>query len=483
MSQVIAPDPQVTCPQTAVLERIPLLQKVTFSVGVSTENVAVGFLTGALWMPYFNIGLGISPTLLGIVLMILLIWNAFIDPFVGNISDNARTRWGRRKPFLIAGAILTACVYPLFWNMPATLGEFPRILYLIGVGIVFFTCFSLWAMPYYALQLELTPNYDERTRLASWMTFFGKVSALLGSWLLAFLTGSWFINPATGKGDIVIGMKTACWIIAGLILVCGLLPAFFVKERHFESENSLKPREPLWQSIRESASCKPLWSLIGITFLMVFGSVAVTGLGQYVGIYYLFHGDLAAAAVVSGWKGSVIVVTGILLIPAWSWLAVRFDKRNVLFCMIGFTLVGHVMGYFFLDPANPYLTLIPGVFESSAISAVWLLIPSMKADTADYDELQTGRRREGSLNAFFSWFFKASLSCATGASGLLLELSGFSVKHAEQVDGVISRMIGIYILFPAVLWALALLLTYWYPLDRAGMAEIRSRLEARRGVV
>jgi len=460
-------------------ERIPLLQKLMFSAGINMDYAATGLLTGVLWMPYFNIGMGISPATLGLVLMILLAWNAFLDPVIGNLSDNVRTPWGRRRPFMAAGAILTGCVYLMFWHMPSGLQDTGKALYLIVVGIVFFTSYSLWSMPYYGLQLELTPNYDERTRLAGWMAFFGKASSLAGGWVLAIVTGRLFINPATGKGDILIGMKSGSWVIAGVIIIFGLLPAIFVKERY--NCQSQKLSDPLWNSIKESFQCKPLWSLIGISFFLVLGSVSVGSLGQYLSIYYIFDGDLPAASIVGGWKATVLAVTGILSIPVWAWLGERFDKKIMVISMLIFSMVGHLMNFFCIRPDMPYLQIVPAVFESGAIAAVWLFIPSMKADTADYDELRTTRRREGSINSFYSWFIKAALTCAMGLGGVVLEVSGFTSKHIHQPPEVLSRMFGYYLTLPIVIWGIALIFGLFYPLSRSRMTEIRIELEVRRG--
>lgn len=464
-------------------DRIPLFQKIMFAVGGNTDYMAMGLLTNVLWMPYFNIGMGISPSSLGIVLAILLTWNAFCDPVIGNISDNARTRWGRRRPFIAAGAVVAACIYPLLFHIPAGFSEPQKLIYLVLVGITYFTAYSIWAMPYYGLQMELTPNYDERTRLTSWMAVFATLSSLAGGWMLAFATSRWFINPATGRGDILIGMKFFCWFIAGGIMLFGLLPALFVKERVYDKEAKRQPREPFLQSVKDSARCKPLWFLIGITFFMLLGSSSVAALGQYVNIYYIFNGDISAATIVTGWKATVLVTAAIILIPVWARLGEKFDKKTVVVAMISFTMIGHLSNYLCMRPDMPYLQIISGLFESAAISAVWLFVPSMKADTADVDELHTGRRREGSINSFFSWFYKASLTCAACGSGAVLQWSGFTSKIIAQPPAVLHRMFLMYLLLPIGIWSIAIVIAGFYPLGRRRMGEIRAELEARRGVI
>lgn len=452
-----------------------------FSAGMNTEYVATGLMTSVLWMPYFNIGMGISPMLLGVVLMILRAWDAISDPIVGNISDNARTRWGRRRPFMVVGAVLTAVMYPLFWHMPGGLGALAQGAYLVGVGMLFFTSFTFWAMPYYGLQLELTPNYDERTRLASWMALFSKISSLAGGWVLALATSSLFTNPETGKGDILIGMRTISWVIAGAILVFGLLPPLFVKERYYNARAAKQPGQPIWQSVKDSARNRPLWLLIGISFLLVFGTMSVATLQQYLNIYYVFDGDLSAASVIAGWRMTAVIVTGVLSIPVGAWLSERFDKKAMVIAVLCTGIIGVQLNYIFMRPDMPYLQLIPAVLESGAYSGMWLFLPSMKADTADYDELHTSRRREGSINSFYSWFIKLSLTCAMGVGGFILHISGFDAKIGSQPPEVISRMFGLYLTLPVVIWGLAIVCAWKYPLNRKVMAEIRGTLESRRG--
>lgn len=461
-------------------DRIPLREKLLFSVGENASYLGQGLMIGVLWLPYFNIGMGLDPVALTFVLMLLRAWDGCCDPFIGNFTDNARTRWGRRRPFILLGAVLCGALYPLFWHVPTGLGENGTLVYITIIGLLFFTADSIWGMSYYGLQMELTPNYDERTRLSGWMAFFSKIARLSGGWVLALVTGAWFINEATGKGDILIGMKTVSWYIAGLIIFFGALPAFFVKERFKIQDLATRPRTSFWKSVRESSRCAPLWSLIGISFFMILGSMSLGSLSQYINIYYIFDGDLAAASVVAGWKTTVLVITGIALIPFWTKLGERFDKRSMVMSMIAFSMLGHLANYFCLRPEMPYLQIIPSVFESGAISAVWLFLPSMKADTADYDELKTHCRREGSINSFFSWFIKFSGTLSIGAGGLVLSLSGFVTKATHQPPEVLQSMLNLYLFLPLAIWAFGLVIAYYYPLSRGRMLTIRAELEARR---
>lgn len=497
----------------AASDRIPTFQKLCFAAGVNTDYVSTSLLVGTLWMPVFNIGFGISPVTLGVILMIFRFWDAITDPVMGNISDNAQTRWGRRRPFMFVGAILTALVYPFFWYMPHLWSESAKSVYLTVTGLVFFTTFTFWSMPYYGMQLELTPSYDERSRLTAWTAFFGKLFWLCAGWFMPLVMiighlalgeptsltgkGSFFLRyleplqpwlaalpgVEAGTKPIVAGMRIACWLVVVATLVFGLLPALFVKERYYKAVSKKQPREPFWRSIKESFSCGPLWILIGTSFLLSLGTSSVLTLGQYVNYYYVNHGDLTMGTVIGGWKTTTTVVVGLASLPLLVKLGERLDKRRITLIVLGLTIFGHALNYFCMTPRYPYLQIVSGVFEAYAMGAFWMFLPSMKADVADYDEFHTQRRREGSINAFYSWFLKVAGTLALGAGGLVLQFTGFDAKAASQPPEVLDRMFHLYLLLPIPLWILAIIIFWRYPLGRARAEQIREALEARRGTM
>jgi GPH family glycoside/pentoside/hexuronide:cation symporter len=368
-------------------------------------------------------------------------------------------------------------------------------------------------MPYYGLQLELTPNYDERTRLTVVMTFVGKILSFFAGWAFVAIVfvgtiakgdlssvedkPEWVqsmvasIQPllTTFAGDhlddkpIVLGMKILCWFFAAMLLVFGIMPALFVKERYYDKEACKQKPESFWKSMKESATCKPLWSLISVSFFLVMGYASIGGLGTYVIIYYVCDGDMLQAGVITGLKGSVLAVTGIALLPFFTWLGEKLDKRKAVMLMLMTCIFGHLLNYFLMTPEMPYLQIVSGFFEATAIGAVWLFLPSMKADVADWDEVDTKRRREGSINAFYSWFIKTSLVLSMGIGGAVLEYSGYNASLEHQATEVVDKMFHLYLILPTIIWCIALLSVWFYPLSRERAASIRKELEDRRGYV
>ncbi len=465
-------------------DRVPFWQKAAYGIGGPMDWLTVGIATSMLWIPVFNIGYGINPGILGLLLVLHRGWDAIADPLMGNISDNTRSRWGRRRPYILVGGLLTTILMPFLWRPPTQFGEIGILIYLGIFGILLFTSFTIWAMPYYSLMMEMTPNYDERTRVAAVRAFFTQFSILIGGWVMAAATSSYFANPETGEPDIANGMKTVSIYLSLIVIFMAVIPAIFVKERYYEKEARQQEKTKLLEGLKESLSIRPFWILIGVVFFQMFG-LGVTGtLGLYVNMYYINEGEVAAASMIEGWKATASMIAGIFSVFFWTWVCERLDKKWALMIILGLGFIGAGLNLICLTPEYPYLQLVPTIFYAAVIGAVWMIVPSMVADVLDYDELKTGKRREGSVNSVFSWFLKIGMTAAAGLSGFVLHWTGFNVDLGnEQPEEVIQKMLMSFILIPIVFWFIAMLLTWIYPLTRGKMNEIRKELEERRGKV
>jgi GPH family glycoside/pentoside/hexuronide:cation symporter len=460
-------------------ERVPVRDKLILGGSGLNSFIVNNIVTGVLWMPVFNIGFGINAAVLGIVAMIFKAWDAFLNPFVGNLSDNTRTRWGRRRPYIVAGGIATAVLLPLVWWMPEDLGTNWMVAGLIIFGLLLYSAYTVWNIPFEALTMELTPNYDERTNIMAYIAFFGKVIGLLGGWTLAFVTSSLFAGP-DGEPDIIAGVRVASIIFAVVFLVAGVAPGIFIKERNYEKLIVSQDREPFLQSMRETASIGPLWFLIGMIFMNLLGIVSISGLGYYINIYFVNAGDIAGASWIEGWRNTAMFAVGILSIPFWRWFSQLFDKKVAMYFILSMTICGHLLNYWCLNPDLPYLLIIPSVLYSGVGSAIWMISPSMKMDVADYDELKTGRRREGSINAVFSFTLTLAVTLSTGLGGIVLELTGFDESIKRQAPEVLDRMFHTYLFLPVVFWLVSILFLWLYKLNRKEVDDIKNELREQR---
>lgn len=463
-------------------DKVPVSQKLAYAAGSSVEMLTNASV-GPMWMPVFNIGFGISPAHLSLIQVIYRMWDAITDPVIGNLSDNTRTKWGRRRPYIFIGAILTALTTPLLWRLSPNWSEMGMIIYIILIGLLFHTSLSIWAMPYNSLMLEMTPNYDERTRVSGYRTVFMKFGVLVGSWILPFAASPYFGNPATGEPDLVRGVQIISIALGLGTIMLGVLPAIFIPERYYAKEASKQAKEPLWQGIKDSFSLKPMWILIGIVVFQVFGNGLTAAMGFYINLYYVNAGKLGDAAVIEGFKGSTAFIVGLAAVPFWIWVCEKLDKKWTLMIIVGSGFVALALNLACITPSYPYLQIVPAVFYASVTASIWLILPSMLADIIDFDEVKTFRRREGNINAVFSWFFKLGSTVAMGLSGFILEWTGFDSKLGIQPEAVLNKMLFLYIALPAIFWIIAVVLISIYPLNRKAMSEIRSDLEARRGTV
>jgi len=462
-------------------DRVPTPWKVAYGAAGMTEQL-VGMITKQMFNPVFNIGLGISPAVIGVVLMSYRLWDAVTDLLFGNISDNARTRWGRRRPFIVIGGVLTGLAMPLLWQASPNWSQGTIIAYMVVMGMLLYSCFTLWSMPYYSLGMEMTPDYDERTRIVSWRAFFSKTTVLLGGWLLALASLPVFSRDPSGAPDIARGMRFLGWGIGAIIVVVAILPGLVVRERYYEAVKS-RPRVNLWQSLRATGRCRPFLLVMGVYVCQTLGSSLVASLGLYLNIYYVCGGDLKTASVIQGVKSTVIFLPGLLSVPFWVWVCEKLGKKAALRLTILMGFVANLLVLVCYTPEHPYLQIVPQIFLSSFGSALWMIIPSMQADIVDHDELHTGQRREGGFASISSWVGKFSSTITTGLSGFIIVWCGFDLAKygAQQPPEVLRTMLRWYVFLPAPFWCAALLMLHFYPITSPVAHDIRRQLEERRG--
>jgi GPH family glycoside/pentoside/hexuronide:cation symporter len=233
-------------------DRVPLGQKLAYGAGNMVEHLTV-HIPLAIFMPVFNIGLGLDPIILGMMLASWRIYDAILDPIMGAISDNTRSRWGRRRPYIVAGSILTALFFPLMWWVPVQSSETFKYVWIFLSGLLVYAGFTVWATPYYSLQLEMTPDYNERTNVSAYRAFAGKLITMAGSWVLAIASSGMFAD-ASGEADIPNGMRWVSLGMAALMIGVGVLPGFFNRERYYEGEASKQDKQKFWPSLKQTIS-------------------------------------------------------------------------------------------------------------------------------------------------------------------------------------------------------------------------------------
>lgn len=456
---------------TPASERIPWRDKLIFTSGVITASQSVDIFNRML-TPVFQITLGVSPIALGLIQTIMRAWDAITDPLVASWSDNTRSRWGRRRPFIFVGGILIAMIFPLLWLPSESWGADKTAVYLGIMALIFITAHTIYNIAYEALGVELTADTNERTRLYAFRGYFPPILGLGGGWLYAFIQSDYFNGPMHG-------MRTVAWVLTALFLATALWPAIYLRERK-PAEVAQQQKIPLLKSMRAAFSNR---AFLCIGAVQLVGQLAANAFGQfalYAQIYVLYGGSTKSGAILSGWISLVHFVVFMTSIGIGAKLAQRYSKRTVLLIGAGFTFVAGLSKLVIYNPNYPYLALLSPVLSAPANAIGAFIISAMMADVAFYDQWKTGQRREGIYTGTASWLYKASLSLSGVLSGALLVAIGFdqSLGGAQSDFTKTWLVLGMVLggCLPAIITAVAML---FYPLTPAVMEQCRRDIEER----
>lgn len=431
----------------------------------------------SLAIPVYQMVLGVNPALLGLVLAIPRFWDALSDPIVGMISDNCHSRFGRRKPIILLGAGLQALAFGLIWMVPGGLSQGATIAYLVVTLLLFYTCYSIYSVPLWSLSYEMTPDYQERTRVQAFGAFFGKIGELTYSW--AF----WVANLAI-FGSFITGIRAVGWAIGlGFMGLLGAVPGLFVRERFFHKTEK-QPRVRLAPAFQAAFSNRAFTVLVGLTVCQVLAGMLASNIDYYIIVYYMSGGDVVEGTKWKAILSTAYAILGIGMIYPVNWLANRLGKGATLRIIFGLVLVGSLGKWFFFRPGHPWLILLDPLLCGPVWTALNVLTPSMLADVCDDDELRHGLRREGLLGSLFSWIRKTGYALAFFGSGVALTITGFDAHlGGGQSPGTILGM-RLLLAVSTGVWAIAaLVLLAFYPLTKRRAYEVRDALEARRGAV
>jgi len=396
--------------------------------------IALFNIAGQLMGLIGNIGLGLSAFWLGVIMIFPRLWDAVSDPVMGHLSDNTRTRWGRRRPYIFVGGLLVAISFAGMWWVPDGIGEWGQLAFILGGLLIFFTACTLFEIPHGALGMEMSKDPHERTRLFSSKSFFGNLFAMGTPWLL-FFAGLEIVR-GTG-GTLVDGMRYASLFIAVIMLPLIVWWFFGTREPGYASTQN-QERTQFWANMQVAIRNKTFLCLVLIIFTLAMGFNFVGLFNYYISIYYLYGGDQYAAGALLGINGMVWAVTGLLAVFPLNWISPRIGKRQTLMLAISLMCIAQLSKIVCYNPENPYLVIIPTVLLSMGMLMFFTLGASMVGDICDEDELNTGTRSEGSYYSVYWWFIKMGTAFASFVTGALLVATQFNEtqsKHSAELFG------------------------------------------------
>jgi GPH family glycoside/pentoside/hexuronide:cation symporter len=369
---------------------------------------------------------------------------------------------------------------------------------------IFIPMMSCFYTPYQSLGAELTPDYYERTRVFSWRLAIQKVPELamfyaqqfstLAVWtwandaptgLRALLTSSaaWR-SGSEGKPNILLGAQVYFGILGALMVVSGVIVFALVRERYYGKLAKKQEKVSIRATLYEALSCRPFRIQLAMVLAFQMGTNMVGTLGYYDTVYYVCRGNVAEGARWNFMMGIAGMLLGFLGLPIYGAVAHRLGKIRAMMLVLASALFVFVGTWWCYDPARPWLQPLASGFIAFVGAGFNMLDGSIGADVMDYDELESGKRREGAFTACKSWIMKMGMALGALASGQILANTGFDARlGASQSEHALFMIRFLLAAVPLGGILVALVAVRRLSLSAETMADIRRRLEARRGAV
>ncbi|MGA2440181.1 MAG: MFS transporter [Tepidisphaeraceae bacterium] len=485
MAQILAATNPISQPR----DRIPVLTKIAYSLGTALDMWGLWLYPGVAFA-VFNIYLGVKPELVGLALTLIRVYDAISDPVVGWISDNFRSKYGRRRPFILVSGILCGLGLPaLFlvsphWSDIQFLHVSAVFWYMLFSSMIYIPIFSTFTVPYNSLANELTPDYEERTSLMTYKSAIQKIFEIGNFYGLRFTTLAWFLVPGTHKTNTLLGVQVYTSILGALMAIFAIIMFFSVKERYYETiVVKTTERVPLRSSFYETLKCQPFRMMMCMGGAFTLGTSMVGTLGLYATIYYVCAGNTDLGYQWNFWMGIAYMIGGFIGAPALNRVAYFIGKRAAVIVAACIGILGFGGSWYLYTPAIPWLQTVASGTMAFAGAGLWMLSGSIGADVIDYDELTTGKRREGSFTGCAQYIFKLGNSGGSFLAGLILTWVGFKSSLGAQSPHTVFWIRAMLASIPVAGLLLVIFFILRVPLTKKICQEIRTTLEARRGKV
>ncbi len=402
-----------------------------------------------LLLVYMTDTLAISAALAGAALFAPRLLDVVTDPLMGLLSDRTKSRWGRRRPYFLLGALVTSLALALLFNCPDFASVPARLAYVVGFYVVMQLGVTIFMVPYYALPAELSSDPHERTKLMSTRAAFSFCGGLLGGALAPKLIA------LGGGGQDGYSMMS---VVIGFICGAAFVYAFFGtrKAQLIEEETTALP---IIEQFKVALSNRPfrIFMLSFIAYLCSFGC--------FVASIPYYAGNILGRDEILGTIWLSVNVPAIASIPFWTLATRRWEKHQVLVAALG--LMALTSAALFLDQGELSvllsITVLLGIGFGGSQVACWAMLP----DIIQWDYVQSGVQRGGIFAGCMTAFEKTGLALGGLLTGALLATTGYVESTTGDAVQPASALTGIKLAIgaaPAVLYALAAALIAAYPL-------------------
>ena len=461
--------------------RVPTLQKIAYGVGMLGNQMFPAAL--GIFMVVLVQGLGMDPVLWGILFFLPRLSDALTDPVMGFISDNTKSRWGRRRPYIFIGAIIAGLSYIFMWQLSPENSQTYNFIYFLLMAFVFYLGLTIFATPYVAMGYEMSSDFHERTRLMA-------VAQWIGQWAWVIVPWFWVLIYDTDiYPDAVAGARNlAIWVGLGCLLLA-MVPAVFCKTQPVDPEsleelsaaNFKSNIASLVKGFGDTLKLRPFRQICLATFLVFNAFNTVAGMSWFIIVYYMNKGDTGAAGTWPTWFGTgSALATCFLVIPIVTFLSQKLGKKNAFLISQGISVIGYMCFWWCFKPSNPWLMFLPLPLFSFGIGGLFTIMMSMTADVCDLDELNTGARREGAFGAVYWWMVKFGFAIAGLGGGLIMKLVGFDQSVAVQTPEALAGLRLAYIVVPVTGTLIAIAIMWRYDVSEEVSREVRLQIAERK---
>lgn len=463
-------------------KKIPFGQKIAFGIGMFANQMFPAIL--GIFMVVLVQDLGFPGWMWGLIFFAPRIFDAITDPLMGFISDNTKSKWGRRRQYVFTGGLVMGIAFVIMWQLYADNSLEYNFWYFFLWSIVFYFGLTIFSVPYVAMGYEMTDDFHERTNIMAVAQWIGQWAWVIAPWFwIIMYDPSWFPSAEAATRQLAIWVGIPCALAA-------MVPAIFIKSESTLDKDYLplnvsnigSSLMKILMGFVDAFKLKPFRKICIATFLIYNAFNTVAALTFFVIVFKLFNGDAAATGVwvvLFGCLGAL--GTTFLVIPIITKMSKWWGKKNAFIVAQCISIVGYVMLYFLFIPGKPWMYIIALPFFSFGIGSLFTIMMSMTADILDIDELNTGQRREGIFGAIYWWMVKVGFAIAGGLSGVIIFIVGFNPELATvDQQGAVDGLHAFFCFFPAVGTVLAIFVMRNYSISEERSNEIRAQLDARK---
>ena len=468
----------------SITSKVPMGQKIAFGFGMLANQMFPAVIS--IFIVVLVQNLGFPGWMWGVVSLVPRLFDAITDPIMGFISDNTKSKWGRRKQYVLLGAVIMGISFIIMWQLYKDNTVDYNFTYFLLWSLVFYVGLTIFSVPYVAMGYEMSNDFHERTNIMAVAQFIGQWAWVIAPWFWVIMDDKSFFE----SGEVAV-RELAIWV--GIIcMVFAMIPAIFIKSKSTLNEkydsitfkNILKSLHTIFiLNFGQALKIKAFRKLCVATFLIFNAFNTVAAFTYFIIVFFLFNG---ATGPDGAWWwptlfGSVgALVTTFLVIPVVTQMSKKIGKKKAFIVSQSVSIIGYIMLWFLFIPGKPYLFLFALPFFSFGIGGLFTLMMSMTADVIDLDELNTGKRREGIFGAIYWWMVKFGFGIAGGLSGVIFSVIGWESGGATQSE---EALFGLRLFFsglPILGTLIAIYIMWDYDLSEEKAGEIRAKLETRK---